>query len=64
MRFMATFFGLAIGHGLTAENLKQTIFAYPTGASDIGSVLQLSRGKARHGNAIDPHLSNLRRGET
>jgi glutathione reductase (NADPH) len=32
-------FGLAIRHGLTAEDLKQTIFAYPTGASDIGSML-------------------------
>ena len=24
----------------TAEDLRQTIFAYPTGASDIGSMLQ------------------------
>jgi glutathione reductase (NADPH) len=32
-------FGLAIRHALTAEDLKQTIFAYPTGASDIGSML-------------------------
>jgi glutathione reductase (NADPH) len=32
-------FALAIRHGLTAENLKQTIFAYPTGASDIGYML-------------------------
>jgi glutathione reductase (NADPH) len=29
-------FALAIGKGLTAEDLKTTIFAYPTGASDIG----------------------------
>ena len=29
-------FGLAIRHGLTAEDLKGTMFAYPTGASDIG----------------------------
>ena len=29
-------FGLAIRHGLTADNLKSTMFAYPTGASDIG----------------------------
>jgi glutathione reductase (NADPH) len=32
-------FGLAIRHGLTAANLKETIFAYPTGASDIGSMI-------------------------
>jgi glutathione reductase (NADPH) len=32
-------FALAIRHGLSADNLKQTIFAYPTGASDIGSML-------------------------
>jgi glutathione reductase (NADPH) len=29
-------FGLAIRHGLTADDLKATIFAYPTGASDLG----------------------------
>ncbi|BBC71741.1 MULTISPECIES: dihydrolipoyl dehydrogenase family protein [Erythrobacteraceae] len=29
-------FGLAIRHGLTADDLKTTMFAYPTGASDIG----------------------------
>jgi glutathione reductase (NADPH) len=29
-------FGLAIRHGLTAADLKGTMFAYPTGASDIG----------------------------
>jgi glutathione reductase (NADPH) len=32
-------FGLAIRHGLTADDLKSTMFAYPTGASDIGSML-------------------------
>jgi glutathione reductase (NADPH) len=32
-------FGLAVRHGLTADDLKQTIFAYPTGASDIGYML-------------------------
>ncbi len=32
-------FGLAIRHALTADDLKQTIFAYPTGASDIGDML-------------------------
>lgn len=32
-------FGLAIRHGLTADNLKSTMFAYPTGASDIGYML-------------------------
>ena len=31
--------GLAIRHGLTAEALKGTMFAYPTGASDIGYML-------------------------
>lgn len=29
-------FGLAIRHDLTAEALKATMFAYPTGASDVG----------------------------
>jgi glutathione reductase (NADPH) len=32
-------FGLAIRHGLTINDLKGTMFAYPTGASDIGSML-------------------------
>jgi glutathione reductase (NADPH) len=32
-------FGLAIRYGLTAEDLKQTIFAYPTVVSDIGYML-------------------------
>jgi glutathione reductase (NADPH) len=32
-------FGLAIRHGLTVDNLKSTIFAYPTAASDIGYML-------------------------
>ena len=32
-------FALAIRHGLTAEQLKATMFAYPSGASDIGSML-------------------------
>jgi glutathione reductase (NADPH) len=32
-------FGLAIRHGLTADDLKTTMFAYPTGASDIGDML-------------------------
>ena len=32
-------FALAIRQGLTATALKQTIFAYPTGASDIGEML-------------------------
>lgn len=32
-------FGLAIRHGLTAADLKTTMFAYPSGASDIGSML-------------------------
>ncbi|NKE48496.1 NAD(P)/FAD-dependent oxidoreductase [Roseomonas frigidaquae] len=32
-------FGLAIRHGLTAADLKETMFAYPTGASDIGYMI-------------------------
>lgn len=32
-------FGLAIRHRLTARDLKETMFAYPTGASDIGYML-------------------------
>jgi glutathione reductase (NADPH) len=32
-------FALAIRQGLTAEDLKDAIFAYPTGASDISSML-------------------------
>lgn len=32
-------FALAIRHGLTAEALKSAIFAYPTGASDVGYML-------------------------
>jgi glutathione reductase (NADPH) len=32
-------FGLAIRHGLTPDSLKSTMFAYPTGASDIGYML-------------------------
>lgn len=32
-------FGLAVRHGLTADDLKSTMFAYPTGASDIGYMI-------------------------
>ncbi len=32
-------FGLAIRHDLTADDLKATIFSYPTGASDVGYML-------------------------
>lgn len=32
-------FALAIRHGLTADALKTTVFAYPTGATDIGYML-------------------------
>ena len=32
-------FGLAIRHDLTVDDLKSTMFAYPTGASDIGYML-------------------------
>ena len=31
--------GLAMRHGLTAEAIKSTMFAYPTGASDLGYML-------------------------
>ncbi len=32
-------FALAIRHGLTAKTLKDTMFAYPSGASDLGYML-------------------------
>lgn len=32
-------FALAIRHGLSAAALSETIFAYPTGASDVGAML-------------------------
>lgn len=32
-------FALAIWHGMTAENLRTTMFAYPTGASDLAFML-------------------------
>ena len=32
-------FALAIRNGITAEQIKTTMFAYPTGASDIGYML-------------------------
>jgi len=32
-------FGLAIRHNLTVDDLKTTMFAYPTGASDVGYML-------------------------
>uniref|UniRef100_UPI0025D4923D dihydrolipoyl dehydrogenase family protein n=1 Tax=uncultured Phenylobacterium sp. TaxID=349273 RepID=UPI0025D4923D len=32
-------FGLAIRHGVTAADLRSTMFAYPTGASDVGYML-------------------------
>ena len=32
-------FALAIRHDLTVDYLKSTMFAYPTGASDVGSML-------------------------
>jgi glutathione reductase (NADPH) len=32
-------FGLAIRYDLTTDDLKSTMFAYPTGASDIGDML-------------------------
>jgi glutathione reductase (NADPH) len=36
-------FGLVIRHGLTAKDLKATMFAYPTGASDVGDMSLLWR---------------------
>lgn len=33
-------FALAIRHGLTARDLRSTMFGYPTGASDIGYMLK------------------------
>ncbi len=36
---MINLFALAIRHGLTADDLKSTIFAYPTSGSDIGYML-------------------------
>lgn len=36
---MINLFALAIRHGLTARQLADTVFAYPTGASDIGYML-------------------------
>jgi glutathione reductase (NADPH) len=32
-------FGMAIRHGLTAADLRSTMFAYPTGASDLSYML-------------------------
>jgi glutathione reductase (NADPH) len=32
-------FALAMRHGLTAADIKSTVFAYLTGASDIGYML-------------------------
>jgi glutathione reductase (NADPH) len=32
-------FALAIRHALTVDDVKSTMFAYPTGASDIGFML-------------------------
>jgi glutathione reductase (NADPH) len=32
-------FAVAVRHDLTAKDLQGTIFAYPTGASDVGYML-------------------------
>jgi glutathione reductase (NADPH) len=32
-------FALAIRNNLTADQIKQTVFAYPTSASDVGYML-------------------------
>jgi len=32
-------FGRGFRHGLTADDIKRTMFAYPTGASDVGYML-------------------------
>ena len=36
---MINVFALAIRNNLTADQIKQTIFAYPTSASDVGYML-------------------------
>jgi glutathione reductase (NADPH) len=36
-------FGLAIRNGITAADLKATVFAYPTGASDVGYMVWRTR---------------------
>lgn len=36
---VSNLFALAIRHALTAESLETTMFAYPTGASDVGYML-------------------------
>ena len=41
-------FALALRHGLTTNDLKKTLFAYPTGASDIGAMLSSLSGKYNH----------------
>ena len=32
-------FALAIRHNVTADELRQAMFAYPTGASDVAAML-------------------------
>ena len=51
-------FALAIRQNLTAEHLKQTIFAYPTAASDTGSL-----GKNCSDHGFYHHLPALRHGK-
>ena len=45
-------FALAIRHGLTTNDLKTTMFAYPTSAWDIGLMLSSSSGKYSHQAAV------------
>jgi hypothetical protein len=35
-------FALAIQRGITSEDLKEIIFAYPTGSSDIAYMLEIN----------------------
>ena len=53
-------FALAIRNGLPAEQIKQTIFAYPTGASDIGYMLHRLKGELYRDPGIGHHLPKLR----
>jgi hypothetical protein len=50
-------FGLAIRHELTADHLKSTMFAHPTGASDIEYMLE---AEAMMFSAVRPGLRGRR----
>jgi hypothetical protein len=54
---MIDLFGIAIRRDLRADDSKSTIFAYPTGASDIGAMLQkkgnrIPASKGRRGGGL------------